>query len=202
MKRTTPTSLREYEFALIVSGVPELNGRVEDAIFSAGCDDATVSMRYGRLYVEFSRSAPSLKDAIISAIRDVAKAGIGARVLRVDDCNLVSAADVARRIGRTRQLVHQYITGQRGRGGFPAPVCRIAERAPIWSWCEVSRWLATNGLVSEEVWRNAEVVEAINAVLDAPSRERAELVNEIERELRAAGVPTAHPSVSRARRSA
>jgi hypothetical protein len=41
-------------------------------------------MQYGRLYIEFSRLAVSLEDAIVSAIDDVRKAKIGAEVLRVD----------------------------------------------------------------------------------------------------------------------
>ena len=65
------TSDREYDFALILTGVPELTTDVEDGLFQAGCDDATLSMQYGSLYLDFSRAAPSLKDAILSAIRDV-----------------------------------------------------------------------------------------------------------------------------------
>jgi hypothetical protein len=84
MNPTTQTCEIKFDFALIVGGVSELTSAVEDALFQAGCDDATVSMQYGRLYIEFSRSALSLEDAIISAIDDVRKAKIGAEVLRVD----------------------------------------------------------------------------------------------------------------------
>ena len=56
---------REYDFALIIDGVKELSTEVEDALFNAGCDDATLSIQYGRLYVEFSRVGDSLKDAIL-----------------------------------------------------------------------------------------------------------------------------------------
>lgn len=38
-----------------------------------GCDGATVSIQYGRLNIEFSRSAASLAKAIIIAIHDVRK---------------------------------------------------------------------------------------------------------------------------------
>jgi hypothetical protein len=84
MNTTTGTCEIEYDFALSVGGVSELISAIEDALFQAGCDDATVSMQYGRLYIEFSRSALSLEDAIISAINDVRNANIGAEVLRVD----------------------------------------------------------------------------------------------------------------------
>lgn len=202
MKRTASSSSSQMRgFALIVGGVSELNEEVEGALFEAGCDDATLSVQYGRLYIEFSRTAPSLKDAILTAIRDVMKAGIGARVLRVDDCNLVSAADIARRLNRSRQLVHQYMVGQRGPGRFPAPECHLADRSPIWSWCEVSRWLVMSKLLPEEASRNAEVVEVINTILEAQTREHPELMDEVARELRAAGVRREKTS-PRARRSA
>ena len=85
MNPTPQTCEMEYDFALIVGGVSELTSAVEDALFRAGCDDATVSMQHGRLYIEFVRSAGSLEDAIIGAIHDVRKAEIGAEVFRVDE---------------------------------------------------------------------------------------------------------------------
>lgn len=172
---------REYEFSLILSGVHELTREVEDALFEAGCDDSTLSLQYGCIYMEFSRPAESLKAAILSAIRDVRKSGIGADVVRVDECNLVTPAEIARRIGRSRQLVNQYMTGKRGPGGFPAPECNLAHGAPLWTWCAVSFWLAQNDMIRPEELEEAEVVEAINCALDiAHQRERnPELVDEI-----------------------
>lgn len=179
---------QEHDFALIAGGVPELTEKVENALFEAGCDDATISIRYGLLYLEFSRSENSLKDAIISAIHDVQKAGIGATVLRVDECNLVTASDIARRIGRSRQLVHQYISGQRGPGGFPPPQCHLADHAPLWAWCGVSYWLVQNNVIRPEESWNAEVVYAINQVLEASQRpaSASKLLNEVKREIQKA----------------
>jgi hypothetical protein len=157
---------REHDFALVLTGITELTQAAEDALFEAGCDDATLSVRSGRVYLTFSRTAPTLKDAILSAIRDVKKAKIGGDVLRVDDCNLVTQADIARRIGRTRQLVHQYITGERGPGNFPAPACHICDESPLWYWCEVAYWLWQNDMIKEDVLRQAEQVNLINTVLE------------------------------------
>src|SRR4051812_30855413 len=106
----------EHDFALVLTGVNAIDSRVEDALFAAGGDDATLSLRSGRAFLTFSRRAPSLKEAILSAISCVRKSGIGADVLRVDYCNLVTQSDIARKIGRSRQLVHQYMTGARGPG--------------------------------------------------------------------------------------
>ncbi|MFG0315287.1 MAG: hypothetical protein ACF8LL_14020 [Phycisphaerales bacterium] len=81
----------ERDFALIVAVAGEITPEVEDALFEAGCDDATLSVQHGLLYMEFSRASDSLKDAILSAIRDVRRSGAGVEVLRVDSCELVSA---------------------------------------------------------------------------------------------------------------
>jgi len=178
---------REFDFALIVGGGVELTNEVEDALFEARCDDATLSMRHGLLYVEFSRQAGSLQDAILGAIRDVRKAGIGADVLRVDACDLVTPSEIARRIGRSRQLVFQYISGHRGPKGFPPPECHLSEGAPLWGWCAVSSWLADHDMVRSEERLNAEVVAAINTSLEA-ARQRGrnpKLAKEIARVLRA-----------------
>lgn len=176
----------EHDFALIVDGVGELNSSVEDALFNAGCDDATISMQYGLLYLEFSRAARSLEEAIISAISDVRKSGIGAQVLRVDECDLVTPSEIARRIGRSRQLVQQYICGKRGPGGFPPPECHLTDHAPLWAWCAVSYWLVQNNLLRPEVGWNAEVVEAINNFLERERQRQRhpKLLEEIQQGLR------------------
>lgn len=178
---------REYDFALIVSGVPELSEHMMDTLFEAGCDDATPSIQYGLLYLEFSRSAVSLQDAIISAIRDVMKSGLPVRVLRVDDCNFVTQAEIARRIGRSRQLVHQYMTGKRGPGSFPPPACHITDRTPLWQWCAVSFWLSSNNLLRPEESWNAAVVEAINSTLERQILPK-ELLEQVSSDLRELGI--------------
>lgn len=166
---------REHEFVLVLSGVRDIGPRVMDALYEAGCDDATPSMRHGRVYLAFAREAPSLKDAIFSAIRDVKRAGIGADVLCVDACDLVSLADIARRIGRTRQQVGQYVAGTRGPGGFPAPVCDLTEGHPLWPWCEVARWLWENGIIGEEALHESRLVAAVNSVLEVLHQRRHDL---------------------------
>ncbi|MGD0771131.1 MAG: helix-turn-helix transcriptional regulator [Tepidisphaeraceae bacterium] len=178
----------EYDFSLVIDGVCELTTEVENALFEAGCDDATFSIQYGHLYAEFSREAGSLKDAILSAIKDVRRAGVGAAVICVDESNLVTQAEIARRIRRSRQMVSQYISGQRGPGNFPPPECHLSEGAPLWTWCAVSQWLAENDIIRREESWNAEVVAAINNSLEA-ARQQARnpgLVKEIAKKVKAA----------------
>lgn len=155
----------EHEFILILDGITDLTPKMEDSLFEAGCSDSTISVRAGRVFLTFSRNATTMKEAILSAIRNVQEANIGARVLRVDSCNLVTQAEIARKIGRSRQLVSQYITGARGPGGFPAPACDITDGAPLWYWCEVAYWLWQNDMVKEDVARAARDTAAINSAL-------------------------------------
>ena len=176
-------SEREYEFSLILCGVHELDRRIEDALFEAGCDDATLSVQYGTISMDFARASPSLKDAILTAIRDVRKADIGADVWRVDESDLVTPSEIARRLGRSRQQIHQYMTGERGPGGFPAPECNLTEGAPLWDWYTVCHWLAANGMIRPEQLEDAETVAAINHHLEGV-RQKArnpKLVAEVER---------------------
>jgi hypothetical protein len=171
----------EHDFTLVLTGISELTTKVEEALLEAGCDDATLSMRSGRPYLTFTRTAPTLKEAILSAIRDVRKAGIGADVLRVDECNLVTQAEIARKIGRTRQLVHQYITGERGPGGFPPPACHLNDEAPLWYWCEVAHWLWQNDMITEAVHAAAEQLNLINIVLEL--RHQRQIAPELAEEI-------------------
>jgi hypothetical protein len=156
----------EHDFVLALAGITELSQEAEDSLFEAGCDDATISVRSGRIYLAFSRVAQSMREAILSAIHDVRKANIGAKVLRVDHCNLMTQAEIARKMGRSRQLVHQYITGARGPGNFPAPTCDITDGVALWRWCEVADWLWQNGMLKENALRAIQDVTAINSVLD------------------------------------
>jgi len=76
----------EHEFTLILDGISELTPLIMDALFEAGCDDATVSSQGGVVSMDFNRTGPSMAEAVVSAIQDVEKANIGAQVLRVEEC--------------------------------------------------------------------------------------------------------------------
>lgn len=183
MKSTPPVSCSdEHDFALLVGGVQELTAEVEDSLFEAGCDDANVGFFRGLLTLDFNRSAPSLQEAVLSAVNDLRSAGLpGVEVLRVDSCNLVTASRIARKIGRIRQLVHQYIRGDRGPGGFPPPECHLKEDRPLEAWCAVSVWLAEHQFLRPEATHQAEVIEAINRTLaaDRQARRLPDLVREV-----------------------
>lgn len=87
-------------------------------------------------------------------------------IMRVDDCNLVTQSEIARRSSRHKQQVHDWIKGKRGDGKFPPPICEIGPGKPLYLWCEVAHWLYENNFVPEDILQNAEILSAINSVLE------------------------------------
>jgi hypothetical protein len=73
-----------HEFVLILSGIRELTPELADALFEATNGELELNMREGVAYAEVSRSAPSLADAVRSAIAEVEGCGQGVRVVRVE----------------------------------------------------------------------------------------------------------------------
>ena len=73
--------MKTYEFAIVLdasSYTDEEAGR----LYEAGCDDSTISRQGGSVFVEFDRESESLREAILSAIREVQKAGF--KVARIE----------------------------------------------------------------------------------------------------------------------
>jgi hypothetical protein len=76
-----------HAFTLILDREPtdeELGALVE-----AGCDDASFDVEDGLPVAEFDREAPTLADAIASAVRGVESVGL--RALRVADQDLLTS---------------------------------------------------------------------------------------------------------------
>lgn len=155
-----------YTFTLIVTGVDE--DRL-DALYEAGCDDATVGLGAVQSEIGFDREAPSLLAAILAAIAQVEEAG--ATAMRVEPDSVVWASAIAERLGRTRQSVDMLIKGQRGPGGFPAPISGTG-RSPLWRWSEVEDWFACHTDHEPDRERTA-VIGAINGALEARRNVRA-----------------------------
>lgn len=98
--------------------------------------------REGVPVAEFHRSAQTLADAVLGAIRETEKGGSGWRVVRVEPDELVSASAIARRLGRTRQSVAQLVAGRRGPGGFPPPAVWVDGAARLWRFSDVAEWFS------------------------------------------------------------
>lgn len=156
--------MSEHTFALILSG--PVDERVDD-LFEAGCDDATFGEVDGVAYADFDREADSFIEAVVSAIRAISSVP-GLRVRRLEPDDLVTAADIAHRLGRTRESVRLLISGQRGAGGFPAPVSHTRRRHRIWRWSDVVAWANPDDAHAIAM---ARLVAAINAKLDLQALE-------------------------------
>lgn len=155
-----------YSFVLVLSGISEPDGQIEDALFEAGCDDATLYFRDQVGYLDFDRVAPDIEHAISSAIQDVEKTKHRVSVLHVEPSDLVSASEIARRLKYTREYVRLLTRGERGRGHFPAPLSGVSSTTLIWSWVEVIRWFnSQNRALDESLLHRAEAIRSINDVL-------------------------------------
>ena len=118
-----------HHFTLIVDGPNVQEDALIEALFESGCDDALVGRSEGIQYIEFDREAPDLDVALLSAVADVEKVP-GVKVARVADAGLVTMAEIAARVGRTREGVRLLVNGSRGPGGFPPPVTDPRSRYP------------------------------------------------------------------------
>ena len=68
-----------HHFVLVTEGVDLLEWATLDALYEAGCGDATV----GHHTLDFDRAAPTRDQALCSALRDVESVP-GVRVLRIE----------------------------------------------------------------------------------------------------------------------
>ena len=152
-----------FEFTIIASGF-DVDTPYEDALFEAGCDDATLSVQKGVLIAEFHRDAVSFSSAVASACTAIMAAGL--RVERVEPDHLVSLSEIADRGGLSRQAIHLYAKGDRGHG-FPHPVAKVTSKHPLWDWCEVADWLFQKNFLAMQDVVQARIVKEANVVMSS-----------------------------------
>jgi hypothetical protein len=109
--------------------------RVDDASLMGPDDDGT-------FLLEFDRRAPSLPDALVGVLGELMSVLPEATVLRVDEYDLATMADIAKRSGRTPESIRLLVNGKRGPGGFPPAAGRLDARTKIWRWADVAQWFA------------------------------------------------------------
>lgn len=76
--------MNTYSFTLVLANVETFSDEAMDRLFESGCDDGTPGRFAGEYVVEFDRSAPSLEDAIRSAIDNVWAAGFDVKRVQLD----------------------------------------------------------------------------------------------------------------------
>lgn len=164
-----------YQFTLVLDGIDELTPNIEDALFESGCDDALINYKNGTIYLDFDRASENMEQAIISAIKNVENAKIGATIVSVAPEHLVNLSDIAERVSMTRQAVSLFMLGERGKGGFPTPILKIANKSPLWRWSTVAEWLYQHGKIKDHaVIEDANIVEDINSALELRNKKSFE----------------------------
>jgi len=145
--------------------------RLLDAALSAGLNDGSIAQIDADLVALVDRAAPTFVDAVMSAVVQLDSLD-RCSVERVWPPDLVSAAEIARRYGKTRQWIHQLVNGSRGRGDFPPPFA-WGGSAARWRWSDVERYFA-HGAAPEELEASAEAafLETLNAALEFRRRLR------------------------------
>lgn len=150
----------EYEFTLVFQG--GVDDAVADALFEAGCDDATFGEVDGVGYADFVREAGSFGEALRSAIEQVESVP-GLTVTRVEPDDLVTLSEIGQRLGRSRESVRLLAAGERGAGDFPRPVSHLKARTRLWRWSEVAAWAQRHDQPIDLTAATA--IAAINAAL-------------------------------------
>lgn len=110
-----------------------------DKLFEAGCDDAVFGAERGLSIAEFDRESETLADAISAAALEIESVGLVP--LRVIDEDVLTLADIADRIGQSRESIRRYATGDRGPGNFPPPLNPGREGTVFYRWSEVAPWI-------------------------------------------------------------
>lgn len=151
----------EYQFTLVVSGDVDRDEAI-DALFDAGCDDATIGTIDGVGYADFVREAASFGEAVATAIKQIESVS-GLQVRHVEPDDLVTMAEIAERLGRSRESVRLLVQGARGPGDFPPPISHLKARSRLWRWSEVAAW--AEQLPASERSRDPFLIAAINAAL-------------------------------------
>jgi hypothetical protein len=157
-----------YEFTLRLDR--EVTEDEADTLYGV-FNDGSVMTGPGETVIEFTREAPGLVEAIVSAVRDIESV----RDLRVTGAgqeDMVSMLDIAHRTKRSREAVRLWAAGKRGPGGFPAPAWKSPGGERFWRWPDVAHWVSENlnlavELVPDEIHWADEVLKARQAVAEA-----------------------------------
>jgi hypothetical protein len=82
--------MQTHDFTVVLSGITEVTDDAANALYEAGCDDGSFASRDGIAFIMFHRDAPTLREAIDSAIADVKRAGFGVLRVETEDANVVA----------------------------------------------------------------------------------------------------------------
>ncbi len=137
---------------------------IADALYGGALADAVISERDGTFQAVVERDGVDFAHTVVTAVRELERAG-ECRVLRVGRDDLVSLAEIGRRVGKSREYIRLLAGGDRGPGGFPGRAPHIAGQ-DLWSWHEVSTWFAEHGVLEARDAEEATFLRLLNAFLE------------------------------------
>jgi len=137
--------MNSFEFELIFTLDHDENPEIYmDALYLAGCDDATVSVgEIGRISLDFNIKAVNAQSAIIDAYQKVLKAIPHADLTRAEPY-LLNVTELAFQFGFSKQNMRKYVRGEIAsiKSYFPNPA--ISGKTSYWHVAEVTSWLSQN----------------------------------------------------------
>ncbi|MEX0715899.1 MAG: hypothetical protein WD066_04895 [Planctomycetaceae bacterium] len=75
--------MKIHGFEIVFDGIEEWSDDDAEWLYEAGCDDGTPGVSNGIVKIAFGREAESFVEAVSSAMRDVGKSGVKARIARI-----------------------------------------------------------------------------------------------------------------------
>ena len=164
----------KYSFRLLLDVAHDLGDDELHALYEATQSDATFGSDDHGWSAEFDREAPDYASAVLKAIAQLENASVGVHVRKLvsDDESLVSAAEIGRRAGLSRQAVNLYVEGDRRDeiGPFPTPVATFASGQRIWRWGDVAPWIARATKREIASSEDREAAAVLNDLLDLRRR--------------------------------
>lgn len=153
-----------HDFSLVLDRAP--TGDEIDALYEAGLDDASPEHGPNASLLHVTRYAPSLTDAVLTAVRDTESTGMRVVAVRAED--LITLRTIAQRVGRTyewaRKLAHN-APPNAGSASFPPALS--GEGWSLYSWVEVSRWLAEHRALPDQATTHDRELAALDHVIRA-----------------------------------
>jgi len=173
MSPAAPTIETDHTFRVVFAmpGSDSLESHL-DALQAAGCHDAAFvgPASDGTFTAEFDRSARTFVIAVVSALDAIQAALPDAHLLRVLPDDLVTAAAIASRTGRSDESIRLLIHGKRGPGGFPPAAGFINDKTQVWRWTDVARWFGDALGEPPPGAEHAAFLAALNDALDLRAR--------------------------------
>ncbi|MGM0506850.1 MAG: hypothetical protein ACQER4_06655 [Bacteroidota bacterium] len=120
-------------------------------------------------YLIIRRKDISMRDAALQSIEEICRACVGFNqfpVVSIEPGDIVSQAEIARRLRRSNESIRLYTINERGGGGFPEPLSGRANRPLVWSWAEVIWWATNRILINHpRIVENAVDIKSVNMAL-------------------------------------